>query len=72
MIMRSDKNKSKTRRKNSMDDLLKHCLARLMALAGATVVLLALATPRAQAQITTLHSFTGPTTDGSIPLAGLP
>jgi len=54
-----------------MDDLLKHCLARLIAMAGATVVLLALATPRAQAQITTIHNFTGPTTDGSIPFAGL-
>ncbi len=54
-----------------MDDLLKHCLARLIAAAGAIFVFLAFAAPRAQAQITTPHSFTGPTTDGSAPNAGL-
>ncbi|HET7213510.1 MAG TPA: choice-of-anchor tandem repeat GloVer-containing protein [Terriglobia bacterium] len=54
-----------------MTDRLRHCLARLMAVAGAMFVFLAFAVLSAQAQITTLHNFTGPTSDGSIPMAGL-
>ena len=58
-----------------MYDEPKHGLARLAAAAGAIFVFLAFAALPAQAQITTLHDFTGysPTgpSDGANPLAGL-
>lgn len=51
-----------------MCEVLKHCLARLMAAAGAMNVLLALASPPVQPQTyIVLHSFSGAPDDGIRP-----